>query len=109
MRPLWGLEVAASTGRRIGSALGSPIRDNSSARVHGRRRSVVGRTVFAIAGDANNAATPTANRITFGFDLMFNLMWFAGFHLPPILRTNPRRTSHQLITKLCGNIVFTEI
>jgi hypothetical protein len=36
------------------------------------------RTVFATAGDASNAATPTADRITFRFVLMFNLMYFSG-------------------------------
>jgi len=32
------------------------------------------RTVFAIAGDASNAVTPTADRITFRLVLMFNFL-----------------------------------
>jgi hypothetical protein len=36
------------------------------------------RIVFAIAGDANNAATLAADRITFRFALIFNLMCVWG-------------------------------
>src|ERR1700730_27095 len=66
------------------------------------------RTVFAIAGDASNAATLTADRITFRFVLMFNLVCFGFSTLPALsgVTSASHKTSahHRLITKLCQKI-----
>src|SRR6202035_5230605 len=63
------------------------------------------RTVFAIAGEASNAATPTADRITFRFVLMFNLVCF-GFSTPAALNWGASRVAQDvtLITKFCRKI-----
>src|SRR5262249_17936456 len=71
------------------------------------------RTVFAIAGDASNAATPTADRITFRFVLMFNLMCLrvltrhpsAKFHLA----WHKALFHHKSITTLCEVMLVLQI
>jgi hypothetical protein len=63
------------------------------------------RTVFAMAGDASNAATPTADRITFRFVLMFNLVCFR-FSTLAAFNWGVSRVAQDaaLITKFCQKI-----
>src|SRR5260370_2507829 len=55
---------------------------------------------FAIAGDASKAATPTADRITFRFVVMFNLMCVSGSGPRHVARI-PHGTRLRLITRSC--------
>src|SRR6202035_2609898 len=60
---------------------------------------------LAIAGEASSAATPTAERISFKFDVMFNLLFMLLRCAVNIAPTAPHKTllGHEIVP---ANIVF---